>query len=72
MSMKKEVKQFLERAVKDGWVVEKTNGQHYQLKHPCGALVYCSSTPRDFHAIKNMEGDLKRALRQAEANGWRR
>lgn len=72
MSMKKEVQQLLDRARADGWTVEKTKGSHYKLTHPSGALVYCSYTPSDYHAIKNIEGDMRRGIRVALANSGRR
>lgn len=49
----------------DGWTVSKTNGNHLRLEHPRAEKpIFTSSTPSCARAIKNMEAQCRRALRQ--------
>jgi predicted RNA binding protein YcfA (HicA-like mRNA interferase family) len=49
-------------ARRHGWRLERTNGGHYRLRHPEGAMVVASFTPstRDLHIL---DGQMRRAER---------
>jgi hypothetical protein len=59
--MKKEIKELLAAAQKQGWRVEIGRGGHYKLFSPDGkCLVTMSSTPSDRHAIDNTVARMRR------------
>lgn len=63
---RRELKDALDTAKKEGWSVEKTNGGHVTCRHPYGAWpVITSSTPSDSRSILNFKSVLKRSLREA-------
>lgn len=57
-------KELLKRLEAEGWTVELKTSGHRKLTSPTGAVVFTSSSPSDFRAIRNVERDLKRA-------GWK-
>jgi hypothetical protein len=47
----------------EGWQIQKSKGGHLKLLHKDAKVpVFCASTPSDYRAIMNIEGELKRAL----------
>jgi predicted RNA binding protein YcfA (HicA-like mRNA interferase family) len=60
---KKDVEQFLRVLRRDGWRVERTNGEHWKLTPPgSGRMVFTGSTPSDHRAIKNLKAECRRAV----------
>lgn len=59
MSALKELNNLLNLAVTQGWWVERSNNNHYKVYPPNGNIVFISSTPSDYRAIKNIERDLR-------------
>lgn len=59
--MKKDLKEIVKVARKQGWEVTHTRNQHLRFRSPDGALVFSPSTPSDHRAIKNKIADLRRA-----------
>ncbi|EHH68256.1 hypothetical protein GMO_10260 [Gluconobacter morbifer G707] len=50
-----------------GYAPRKTNGGHVCWTHPCGALVFGSSTPGDHRNEQNLLALMRRKLRQSAA-----
>lgn len=48
-------------AAKYGRLVEVTNGSRYRLVAPGKGPVFAPYSTRDFHALKNIEADLKKS-----------
>lgn len=61
-----EMRKFLRDVEKDGWIVERTKGDHNRLIcQRTGAVVTASNSPRCYSALANIKADLKRARRLA-------
>jgi predicted RNA binding protein YcfA (HicA-like mRNA interferase family) len=54
----KELRQLVEQAVEQGWIVNLTSGSHLRWKAPDGALFFTASTPSDRRALLNIRRDL--------------
>jgi predicted transcriptional regulator len=59
MSNKRDIKQLIEKAQEQGWIIIKTSNNHYKWISPLGGLFYSASTPSDYKAIKNIKRDMK-------------
>lgn len=59
----KDLRKLLDRAAREGWVSVHTKGGHLCLIHTNGARVYAASTPSDHRALRNLEADMRRAVR---------
>jgi predicted RNA binding protein YcfA (HicA-like mRNA interferase family) len=65
--MKHDLKQLLRQAEARGWSLQLTNGGHWRLRHPSGAVVVTSSSPSDGRALANLRAQLRRVERGAAA-----
>ena len=65
--MKKDLKALIQAYRDKGWVIEKTNSQHWRFRGPRGELVHTSSTPSDWRAFQNMKAQLNREERRVAA-----
>ena len=60
MSRFSDVKQLINQAECQGWVVEPTKKGHYKWLSPLGSFFFSASTPSDHRALLNIKRDLKR------------
>lgn len=59
--MKKQLKQILKEAKKQGWQVSYTKNGHMCLKSPTGGQpIYTASTPSDHRGLKNLVAHMRR------------
>lgn len=58
MSLNNDIKKLIRSKVKEGWREEK--GKHIKLHHPLGGFVVISVSPSCHHALRNIEGDIRR------------
>jgi len=68
-SREKELSAMVEKHVTDFEISQQRRSGHYCIKvHHCGKTrkLFTSSTPSDYRAIKNLESDLKKTLREME------
>lgn len=56
--------ELMRRLESEGWTIELKKSGHRKFTSPKGAVVFTSSSPSDYRALRNVERDLKRA-------GWR-
>ena len=50
-----------------GWTIDLTNGDHVRLTHPDAANpVFAAKTPSDSRTIRNIRGDLRRAMKERQ------
>jgi len=58
-----DVRRLIEVAESQGWAIEITGGNHLRFIPPdrTKPMVHMSSTPSDHRAVKNLEGQLRRA-----------
>jgi predicted RNA binding protein YcfA (HicA-like mRNA interferase family) len=61
--VKYDLERLLRRASACGWLVMRTRGGHWRLRHPNGGIVVTSSTPSDRRAVLNMRAQMRRAER---------
>lgn len=54
-----EIKRICRQLVKQGWRVERRSGGHLKLTAPTGGFYFCSATPSDRRAVKNLTHDLR-------------
>jgi hypothetical protein len=57
-------KDIIRWANERGWSVELTNGSHLKFIKPGKPIIFGSSTPGDWRAIKNVKAKMERADRQ--------
>jgi hypothetical protein len=57
----KDLKPLIEEARRSGWEIFKRNNGHLKFVGPDGEKVFCSHTPSDHRAIKNIKKDLSNA-----------
>lgn len=58
-----DVTEIIRRAAADGWEVDRTNGGHLKFTHQDAARpVFCSSTPSDRRIVRNVLGEMRRAI----------
>ena len=50
------------------WTITRTKNSHYKWQHVSGAVVFSSSTPGDFRALRKHEALLKRVEREYAAS----
>jgi predicted RNA binding protein YcfA (HicA-like mRNA interferase family) len=67
MSQRHALAEVLRAARRRGWTVVRTR-RHLVLRHPNGAVVTASASPKDRHATRNITADLRRA-EQTEPRG---
>lgn len=58
--MKKQIRELIRVARRQGWEVTTTNGSHLRWRGPDGGLVFTPSTPSDWRSIKNMTAQLRK------------
>ena len=58
--MRRELRDLLDNARARGWVVDRTGGDYWWLRHPTGATVYTASTPSCSRAVANAAAMLRR------------
>ena len=67
--MKRDLDRLLADARRRGWVVTRTGGQHWRLRHDAtGALLFTGSTPSCPRALSNLAANLRRAERMQETS----
>lgn len=61
--MKADLRDVSERAREHGWVVERTNSNHWRFipPDPTKPIVVTGGTPSDYRAYKNFLSQLKRS-----------
>jgi predicted RNA binding protein YcfA (HicA-like mRNA interferase family) len=59
--------ELFKRLESEGWEIERRKAGHVRLTSPKGGVVFTSSSPSDFRALRNVERDLKRAGWKPEA-----
>jgi predicted RNA binding protein YcfA (HicA-like mRNA interferase family) len=59
-SNRKEMREVIRRAQRQGWTITQTGGDHLKWVSPSGSVVFCSSTPSDRRAMKNHTSMLRR------------
>lgn len=62
-----EFRALVQWAAKLGFTCDLTNGKHLVFRRPNTRPVYASYSPSCYFARENTKGDLRRALREAEA-----
>ena len=65
VNITKDLMRLLQRAKEEGWNSTLTNGGHIKAQHVSGPIVIISGSASDWRALKNIECDLRRALRTA-------
>jgi predicted RNA binding protein YcfA (HicA-like mRNA interferase family) len=65
--MRHDLERLLRAARASGWVVARTKGGHWLLRHPAGGTVVMSSTPSDRRALANFRSQVRRCERRAAA-----
>lgn len=68
MSDSKAMAKLVKELQQKGWEVWQ-GGKHYRARHPSGALLTISCTPRCPHAYRNALADIRRIERQSEKKG---
>lgn len=62
MSLKQDLRDVVDHAVRHGWTQTRTRGGHLRLTPPDGGRVLFSpSTPSDYRGIRNLAAQLRRA-----------
>jgi len=64
--MNKDLKDFLDEIIAQGWTIEKGR-KHMKARKPGCQLVALSLTPSSDRAIKNMRADIRRSEAKALA-----
>jgi hypothetical protein len=64
--MRRDLGRLLREARERGWMVERTAGSHWRLRHRSGAVVFTGGTPGCRRALLNFRADLRRVERLAE------
>lgn len=61
---RREANQLWRRLRRQGFVVERTGGDHMRITHPkvSGIQVFAASTPSDSHAKRNVLATIRRML----------
>ncbi len=49
-----------QRALAQGWTIEKTSKSHLRWQAPTGEVVFTASTPSDRRVVMNVRSDLRR------------
>ena len=65
----KRLRALIEFAVGEGWHVKRTPGGHLKFTKPGCAAIYTSSTASDHRAALNARARIRRAEREALAQG---
>lgn len=67
MSLTSDMKKLCRELRQQGWVVGRTKSSHIRLIPPEGGqIVIASSTPSDYHAIRNTRALCARVLKQSK------
>lgn len=64
----KQLRGLIEFALQYGWTVVRTPGGHLKFSKPGLPPIYTGSTASDYRAERNARAQLRRAVRQAQAN----
>lgn len=63
MSRRIEAEKLWRQLRRQGFAVERTHGGHMRITHPrMTGPVFASSTPSDWHSLRNLQATLRRAL----------
>lgn len=69
MSNRAEAEKLWRQFRRQGFTVERTNGDHMRITHPAmHGPVISSSTPSDWHSLRNLQAQVRRAMKEG-ANG---
>jgi predicted RNA binding protein YcfA (HicA-like mRNA interferase family) len=61
MSGRQEMTQLVRSLARQGWLIEKTRGNHWRARHPDRAgIAFFPSTPSDHRSILNTQAQLRR------------
>jgi predicted RNA binding protein YcfA (HicA-like mRNA interferase family) len=60
LTTNKDLAQLIKKAVKQGWVVEATKGNHLRWISPSGDIVISAKTPSDRMTVMCTRLDIKR------------
>lgn len=55
-------------AVDRGWTISLTTKGHVQLRHPSGAMIFCSGSTSDSRSHRYVRADIARIERAAQAS----
>lgn len=65
--MRKDITKLCRELARAGWVVSRCGSGHYKAKHDhLGMTITFSVTPSCPFALKNIKGDIKRAMKQSK------
>lgn len=64
--LRRGVKEVLQYAESEGFVVVLGNGGHFKCSKVGSKPVFISRTPSDTHALKNARADIKRAVEKCK------
>lgn len=68
--MNKDVEDIARAARKNGWVVEKTEGQHYEWFYPeTGGYFYSGSTSSDHRVPRIIKNMMKKVIDKKQSRG---
>jgi len=56
----KDLRQLMAKAQKQGWIVQRTRGNHLKWQPPRGRFVISAFSPSDQRAIKNIKRELQK------------
>jgi len=59
LSPNRDLRNLIELAQAQGWVVERRNNNHLKWTSPTGYVVWSASTPSDRRALRNIARYLK-------------
>lgn len=64
MSRRNEAEKLWRQLRRQGFSVERTNGDHMRITHPAmRGPVFAASTPSDHHTMQNIQAELRRAMK---------
>lgn len=65
MSHKAEADKLWRQLRRQGFTIERTNGDHVRITHPAMArMVFAPSTPSDYYSLLNVQMRLKRETKK--------
>ena len=63
--MKRDLAKLFAAARSRGWIISRTRGDHWKMRHPpTGAVVFTSATPSCWRAVANATADMARVERR--------
>ena len=62
----RDLNRLLDDAVKTGWLIDRTRGDHVRAKSPRGSTVFVSTTPSDRRTVLNTRARIRRIDQQEQ------